>query len=81
MLSSESGAIFDASLHSFIAFNASSINELFSVPQNVMLAHFDESAANAEVANVSEVILIANASNNDKIFFIIFTYFIQFLKR
>ena len=57
------------------------INELFSVPQNVMLAHFDESAANAEVANVSEVILIANASNNDKIFFIIFTYFIQFLKR
>ena len=58
-----------------------SINELFSVPQNVMLAHFDESAANAEVANVSEVILIANASNNDKIFFIIFTYFIQFFKR
>ena len=31
-----------------------------------MLAHFDESAANAEVANESEVILIANASNNDK---------------
>ena len=46
-----------------------------------MLAHFDESAANAEVANESEVILIANASNNDKTFFIIFTYFIQFLKR